>query len=151
MCPKTELFLYLASRAQHVCRLIAPALTEGRCVVSDRYSLASVAYQGAGRELGVEPVSHLCDYASDGLWPDVTFVLDLDPEVGLQRKKAAGFVADRLEQEHITFHMRVRQAYLAWAKQHPEHVVVLDGDRPRDELEKAIWHEVAVRMSPAMR
>jgi dTMP kinase len=146
ICPKTELLLYLASRAEHVEKLITPALREGRAVICDRFSVASVAYQGAGRGLGQKRVRELCDYATNGLWPDMTYLLDIEPRVGLARKAGAGCEADRLEREDLAFHRRVRDGYLAWAGDHPQQVCVLRGELPSDLLETQIWDHLETLM-----
>ncbi len=143
MCPRTELLLYLASRAEHVEKLIAPSLLRGSAVVCDRFSVASIAYQGAGRGLGRDPVRQLCDYATNGLWPDITFLLDVEPGLGLARKAGVGCEADRLEREDLTFHRRVRDGYLAWAEDHPQQVCVLRGELPADVLETQVWEHTA--------
>ncbi len=143
MTAKTELFLYLAGRAEHVEKLIVPALQRGSTVVCDRFSLASIAYQGAGRRLGQSQVAELCDYATGGLWPDITFLLDMKPEVGLERKMRGDWKADRLERENLTFHRMVRDGYLTWAKNHPDSVSVLRADAPADVVESEIWGHVA--------
>lgn len=135
MLPQTELFLYLASRAEHVARVVAPALARGDVVISDRFGDASVAYQGGGRELGPSLVVSLNEVATGGVKPDVTFLLDLDPEEGLRRLSERGRgVRDRIEAEVPAFHARVREAYLSAAGREPERFVVLDAARTAAEI-----------------
>ncbi len=128
MVAETELFLYLASRAEHTAEIILPAIERGSVVISDRYADASVAYQGGGRRLGADLVRSLNQVATRSVKPDVTFLLDLDPEEGLTRLdgRASGRARDRIERETIEFHQRVREAYLAEAEREPERFVVID-------------------------
>jgi dTMP kinase len=146
MCPKTELFLYLASRAEHVEKLIAPSLRNGSDVVCDRISVASIAYQGGGRGLGVRRVRDLCGYAAHGLWPDMTFLLDVEPGLGLARKAGCGYEADRLEREDLAFHHKVRAGYLGWARSHPRKVCVLRAELTADVLEAQVWNRMMALM-----
>jgi len=140
MRPETELFLYLASRAEHVDRVIVPRLEAGDVVISDRYGDASVAYQGGGRGLGAERVEALNQVATRGVKPDVTFLLDLDPEVGLDRlvKGRGEHSRDRIESEVLEFHKRVRDTYLESAAREPDRFVVIDASRSREKIEAQI-------------
>ncbi|MCX5800266.1 MAG: dTMP kinase [Candidatus Eisenbacteria bacterium] len=145
MEPLTELFLYLASRAQHVRELIRPALDEGAIVVCDRFSDASVAYQGGGRRIGTSRVLALNDAATSGLVPDYTVLLDLPVELGLDRMSArvgGKGRQDRIEREELEFHVRVRDAYLALAQESSGRIEVFDGMRDREELA----HEILGRI-----
>jgi dTMP kinase len=128
----TELFLYLASRNQHVMERLLPALRAGKVVVLDRYAESSVAYQGAGREIGAQPVTRLNRLATRTLRPDLTVLVDVPVRVGQERK--SGGELDRLESERIEFHERVREGYLKLARRAPKRVRVVDGRRPQDEL-----------------
>ena len=134
----TELFLYLASRSQHVRETILPALQRGRVVVLDRYGESSAAYQGGGRKLGARPVARLNRLATAALRPHLTFLVDVPVAVGMRRKQPAAL--DRLEQERIEFHERVRAAYLRLARRAPKRIRILDGTRPADELADEVWH-----------
>jgi dTMP kinase len=143
MDSKTELFLYLASRAQLVRDVIRPALEEGRTVVCDRYLDASVAYQGWARGLGEDFVATLNAAAIDGAVPDRTFLLDVAVADGLSRgpaKREADGVAirDRLEREDAGFHQKVRDGYLRLAKRERKRIVVIDASRPLDEVVRTI-------------
>lgn len=140
--PLTELLLYAASRAQHVREVIAPALEDGRIVLTDRFAAASVAYQGYGRGIDLAFVRSLNERVTDGLAPDLTLLFDLDPEVGLARVHERGTL-DRLEGADVAFHVRVREGFLAQAEADPERWLVLDaGDGP-GALESQVWDAIA--------
>jgi dTMP kinase len=140
MTPEAELFLYLASRAEHVARVIEPRLIQGEIVISDRFGDASVAYQGGGRRLGIDFVRALNAKAVRGVKPDITFLLDLDPEEGLRRlaRKVGEGGCDRIESEALTFHERVREAYLRAAESEPARFVVIDARRSEGEIASLI-------------
>ena len=145
MEPLAELFLYLASRAQHVKELIRPSLTEGAIVVCDRFADASLAYQGAGRQIGELKVQRLNEIATFGLAPDYTLLLDTPADVGLERtlKRVGGEARkDRIEKEKLDFHARVRTGYLLLAEREPHRIAVLDGTRNKDELAREILNRV---------
>lgn len=135
--PEAELLLYLADRAQHVARVVRPAIERGEVVVADRFSDSTIAYQAHGRGLPLPTVRAIDDFARAGVAPLVTFVLDIEPEAGLARARATG-PADRLESEEIAFHRRVREGFHAIAASSPERVVVLDATRPVDDLAEEI-------------
>jgi len=123
--PETELLLYLADRAEHVQRLIRPALEKGAVVIADRFSDSMIAYQGHGRGVDIETVRRLDDFARGGIEPGLTVVLDLPPEEGLQRIRSTRS-GDRLENEDIEFHRRVRAGFKTIAEEQPDRVTVLD-------------------------
>ena len=132
---KTEALLYAASRSQHVEEIIRPALKEGKVVFSDRYVDSSLAYQGAGRDLGIQEVKQINDFATDKLDPDLTFFLDLDPEVGLKRiEKLRPGQEDRLEQENLAFHKKVYAGSLKVKEMYPERFVTVDATQPIDQV-----------------
>ncbi len=142
MAPLTELFLYEACRAELVEKVIAPALKRGVFVICDRFSDSTVAYQGFGRGLKTDIVL-LNKLASNGLTPDVTFLLDLDPETGLKRamkriNSNTGLKEDRFEKETLDFHKKVRQGFLKIAKDDPKRVKVIDADREIPIIHNAI-------------
>ena len=137
--PVSELFFYLAARADLVQSVIRPALAEGRVVLSDRFALTTEAYQMAGRGLPPEVVIPANRAAADGLVPDLTLILDLTPEVGQARQVAGGKPLDRLERESAEFHRRVEQFYLAVRGPGVRH---LDGRLPPDRLLQAAWTEI---------
>ena len=126
MAATTELLLYAASRAQHVSEVIKPALEAGKVVISSRFADAMVVYQGYGRGLDLERISRLNRIATDGITPDVTFVLDLPVEIGLQRVQSSRGGLDRLEREKIEFHRRLREGYQTIARQEPQRLKIID-------------------------
>lgn len=130
IAPRAEALLYAADRAHNIATKVRPAIERGAVVIQDRYLDSSVAYQGAGRVLGATEVRDLSLWATDGLLPDLTVLLDLDPEVG--RERIAGGVYDRLEEEKSDFHERVRASYLELAAAEPERFLTLDA---RDSVE----------------
>jgi dTMP kinase len=125
--PLAEAMLMNASRAQLVAEVIVPALRAGRTVVCDRFFDATLAYQGYGRGLDVEMLLELCLIATQRIAPDVTFLLDLPPDVAAARLQARGS-ADRLEREDLAFHRRVREGYRAIAQRFPGRIIVLDAE-----------------------
>ena len=130
-----ELLLYMADRAQHVKKVIIPALNEGKTVLCDRYTDSSVAYQGYARGLEIEKIMELNKIATDGLEPDVTIVFDVETEVAMQR---VGETKDRLEQEGIEFHKKLRLGYLELAKRFPERIKVVNSNLPIDDVFKEV-------------
>ncbi|WP_148616200.1 dTMP kinase [Nocardioides rubriscoriae] len=131
---RTEALLYAADKAEHVATLVRPALDRGGVVVTDRYVDSTLAYQGAGRALDVREVEAVARWATGGLRPHLTVVLDLAPETGLGR-----FVGrDRIEGESLEFHQRVRQAFLDMAAADPGHYLVVDARADVDEIEQSI-------------
>jgi dTMP kinase len=152
MLAETELFLYLASRAEHVARVIVPALERGDVVISDRFGDASVAYQGGGRELGASLVESLNEVATGCVKPDVTFLLDLEPEQGLERlSRRGGGARDRMETEALAFHRRVRDAYLEAAQRERSRFVVLDAGLGEAEIAGAIARAVDELLTKTLR
>jgi dTMP kinase len=142
VAPWAEALLYAASRAQHVDEVIRPALERGAMVVCDRYLDSSIAYQGAGRRLGIDRVLELNLAAVDGLLPDRTFLLQLDP-AGVASRIAREH--DRLEREGDDFRRRVDAGYRELAARFPERIVVLDAARPAEELAEEIHGAVRIR------
>ncbi|MFI7577442.1 dTMP kinase [Micromonospora sp. NPDC049497] len=136
--PRAEALLYAADRAHHVATVVRPALVRGSVVISDRYVDSSLAYQGAGRTLPVDEVSWLSSWATGGLKPDLVVLLDVDPRTGLSRVAARSEGPDRLEAESVTFHERVRYAFLDLAANDPKRYLVLDASRPVEELAEAV-------------
>ena len=127
---RAEALLFAAARGDHAARVIRPALDAGESVISDRYLDSSVAEQGVARGLGAERVADLSLWATGGLVPDLTIVLDVDPALGLARVVGP----DRLEAEPVTWHERVREAFLEIAARTPDRYLVLDGSRPAEDL-----------------
>lgn len=143
---RAEALLYAADRAQHIATVVRPALERGDVVVQDRYLDSSVAYQGAGRVLGAGEIRQLSLWATDSLMPDLTVLLDLDPETARSRLDAARTRYDRLEAEKIEFHERVRHGYLALAASEPERFLVLEATRGTDQLAA----EIRTRVGPLL-
>ncbi|ADC71762.1 thymidylate kinase [Thioalkalivibrio sp. K90mix] len=137
MCPEAELLLMFAARAQHLASVIRPALAAGRWVVSDRFTDASFAYQGAGRGLGAERVARLEDWVQGDLRPDLVLLLDIDPATGLERAVQRGR-RDRIEREALEFFARVREAYLERARAYPEHYRVIDGHGTPEQVADSV-------------
>jgi dTMP kinase len=139
--PLAELLLFLAARADLTERVIRPALEAGRTVVSDRFSDSSIAYQGAARGLGVGEVIGLCEAATDGLWPDLTLLLKVDPEVGLGRADGA----DRFESEGLDLQRAVAEAYDEIAVIASDRVAVIDADGTVDDVHARVMEAVRSR------
>ena len=127
---RAEALLFVAARGDHAARVIRPALDAGEIVVCDRYLDSSVAYQGIARGLGAQRVADLSLWATGGLIPDLTIVLDVDPALGLARVVGP----DRLEAEPLEWHQRVRQGFLDIAAESPDRYLVLDASRPAEDL-----------------
>ncbi|HEX4134998.1 MAG TPA: dTMP kinase [Bryobacteraceae bacterium] len=129
--PRTELLLYFASRAQNVDQVIRPAIESGRIVLCDRFTDSTFVYQGCGRGLDSDVVLELDRIACRGLKPDITFLIDIDPETSLararRRNERVGPAESRIDDESAAFHDRVRRGYLALAKAEPERIVAIDG------------------------
>ncbi|MFO7709260.1 MAG: dTMP kinase [Desulfobacterales bacterium] len=148
MAPETELMLYMADRAEHVHKVISPALTAGRTVLCDRFFDATLVYQGFARGLPAERLVQLHELVLGGLRPKLTLLLDLPPEVGLARargqlaKGARASAESRFEREALEFHRRVREGYLSLARQQPDRFRIVDAardeERVRTEIEAAV-------------
>lgn len=149
MDAETELFLFFAARAQHVRELIRPSLKQGKVVLCDRFSDATVAYQGFGRGLNIELIRLINDFSSGGLKPDFTILFDLPVEMGLRRameriSSNKGIPAeDRFEREALEFHKRVKEGYLSLARSEPDRFRIIDASK---DIE-AVHHEVCVHLS----
>lgn len=136
MLPETEMLLYCASRAQHTGQWILPALRRGEIVLCDRYYDSTIAYQGAARSIDMNIIEYVTSFATYSTVPDITFLIDLPVEQGLAR--IAGRDLDRLEQENVSFHQKVREQYLKLAREHASRYIVIDGSM----LPQAIHAEV---------
>jgi dTMP kinase len=130
--PLTQAFLFMAARREHVSRVIEPALARGAVVISDRYTDATVAYQGHGQGLDAQTIGELNMLATGGVLPDLTLVLDLDPVAGMQRIRHRSL--DAFEKMDLSFHRRVREGYLEIARNDKSRVTVLDASRDADRL-----------------
>jgi dTMP kinase len=141
LTPAAELLLVLADRAQHVRETLRPAVAAGTIVISDRYCDSTFAYQGYGRGFDLKVLRDLNQLASDAMKPDLTFVLDCPVELGLARTRArqkAPRAPDRFEGEHLAFHRRVREGFLAAAREEPDRVKLLDSTRAVSEISAEI-------------
>ena len=139
MCDMAEALLYAASRSQHVHQLIKPALSEGKIVICDRFIDSSIAYQGYGRQLG-DAVRVINELAIEGCMPDITFLMELSPEIGKSRIKLE--YQDRLELEKLEFHNRVFDGYQEIAQIYPERFVCVDAGRPKEVVRDEIYHHI---------
>lgn len=146
MHPRTEILLFLAARAQLVEEIIRPQLTQGNLVLCDRYSDSTLAYQGYGHGLDLALLHQLLDFATDRLWPDLTILLDLDPQAGLNRKRKAN-EWNRLDAYGLEFHQRVRMGYLQMAQQEPQRWVSIDASQPFDSVQTQIRSVIVQRLS----
>ena len=133
VAPRAEALLYAADRAHHIATRVRPALERGAVVLADRYLDSSVAYQGAARSLGPQEVRDLSLWATEGLLPDLTVLLDGDPDLAQRRTTGRG-AKDRLEQEGDAFRVALREQFLTLAQSEPERFVVVDADRPVDQV-----------------
>jgi dTMP kinase len=135
VAPRAEALLFAADKAHHVDQLIRPALDRGEVVLTDRYTDSSVAYQGAGRDLGAQEIHDLNMWAVDELVPDLTVIVDVSAQEGRRRR---GEVHDRLEAEADAFHEAIRAHFLAMAEGNPQRYLVVDGTLPPDEIHAAV-------------
>lgn len=146
MRPTTELLLMFAARAQNVDEWILPALSRGEVVLSDRFTDSSLVYQGAARGLGAEVVYEVDRIACRGLVPDLTIVVDIETELGLERahgrNRKTQDVETRIDEQAIGFHRKVRDAYLQLASDEPNRVKLVDGSRSEETVEKDVWEAV---------
>lgn len=136
ICPTSELLLFLASRAQNISENIHPALGEGKIVLCDRFNDSTIVYQGTARNLGTSYVKKMCDLVTESTQPNITFFLDVPPEIGLKR---ASSKPDRIESEATSFHKLVRKGYQSLAEQEPERIYTIDATQPADVVfQKAV-------------
>jgi dTMP kinase len=147
LCARAELLLYFAARAQNTHELILPALARGATVVSDRFTDSTLAYQGTARGLGKDVVLELHKVACGDLWPDITIVIDIDPDTGLQRAQArnqtsVGANENRFEEESRAFHEQVRSAYFDLSRAHPERIKLIDGRADPSTVAQRVWEAI---------
>ena len=150
LCATTELLLMFAARAQNVEQWIVPALVGGKIVLSDRFTDSTIAYQGAGRGLGVETVMEVDRIACHGVRPDLTLVIDIDAEAGLdrarERNRLRGGAESRIDEQSIEFHQRVREAYRELAEREPERIRWIDGNAPAADVAERVWEQVSAAL-----
>jgi dTMP kinase len=163
--PLSETLLFLAARADHVARLIEPALAKGQWVISDRFSDSTFVYQGVARELGIETVRYLQQVALGDFTPDLTLIIDVAPDKGLARAAGRGLELfdeagadnaatahraeeNRFERFHVEFHRRLREGFLDIAAQEPRRCAVVDGTRNPEAVAADVWRTVEKRLHP---
>ena len=139
---RTEVFLYLAARAQHTERVIRPSLQDGFTVICARYTDSTVAYQGYGSGLDLELIHRMNTFATDGLTPNLTLLVDIDVETGLRRQNQW----NRMERKAVEYHQRVRQGFLEEARLHPERIVVIDARQDADSIHRLVLKHAAERL-----
>ncbi|HOH92877.1 MAG TPA: dTMP kinase [Anaerolineaceae bacterium] len=145
LLPRTEILLFLAARAQLVAQVIRPALREGKIVLCDRYGDSTLAYQGYGHGLDLKSLRAMLDFATEGLKPDLTLLLDLDIKTGLARKKSID-EWNRLDAYEVSFHERVRAGYLQLAEEEPTRWQRVDASMPKDEVQNLLRQIVLKRI-----
>ncbi|MGE4551223.1 MAG: dTMP kinase [Opitutales bacterium] len=146
MHPETELLLFAASRAQLVRELILPSVKEGKMVLCDRFLDSTTVYQGVARQIAEDPVTQINDFAVGDIVPDLTVVIDLPAQIGLERiKHRISDMPDRMEKENVSFYAKVREGYLILARSLPDRFLVVDGSNMPQEIEEEIWQEVHAR------
>jgi len=146
MHPRTEILLFCAARAQLVEEVICPALEKGMIVLSDRYADSTLAYQGYGHGYDLDFLRSLLNFATGGLWPDLTLYLDVDAETGLNRRKSGGGEWNRLDDYALAFHRRVRQGYVELAAQQPQRWVTVDAGQPMQVVQQELRRIVTQRL-----
>ena len=149
MHPRTEILLFLAARAQLVEEVIRPALRAGKIVICDRYADSTLAYQGYGHGTDLDQLHNLLKFATGGMKPDLTFLLDLDVEKGLNRKRSGGDEWNRLDAYALAFHQRVRRGYLELAQAEPQRWMIIDADRPPEIVQDCLRQAVLKRLPAA--
>jgi len=145
MAATTEMLLYASARAQLVAEIIKPAVENGSVVVCDRFIDSSFAYQGFGRGIDINTIADVNRAAMDGMVPDLTFFIDMSPEIALKRRMASS-MADRIEKEHMEFHMKAYNGYKKLARLYPERIKTIDGNRTVEEISQEIrkWLDTVV-------
>jgi len=145
MAATTEMLLYASARAQLVAEIIKPAIENGSVVVCDRFIDSSIAYQGFGRGIDINTIMDVNMAAMDGMMPNITFFIDISPEVALKRRMASS-TADRIEQERMEFHMKAYEGYKRLANLYPERIKTIDGNRTVEEISQEIrkWLDTVV-------
>ena len=147
MLPRTETLLFCAARAQLVEEIIQPCLKNGEVVLLDRYADSTLAYQGYGHKNDIDLIKKVLNFATSGLVPDLTFLFDLDPEIGLQRRKKGGGEWNRLDAYQLEYHKRVRQGYLEMAKKDPKRWHIVDASQNPDMVQSHIESSLLLYLS----
>jgi len=148
MDPVTEALLYAAARRQHLVEKVWPLSKEGKIIISDRFLDSSLAYQGGARGLGIDYILEMNQFATEGYYPDLTLLFDIDPRIGLARIAAnKGREVNRLDLEKIDFHDSVRNTFLSLAKRFPDRFVILDASKPFEEVIQDAYHAIKNRLA----
>jgi len=145
MNPRTETLLFCAARAQLVAEVIRPQLEKGSIVLLDRYADSTLAYQGYGHGNDLDLIRSILLFATGGLKPDLTLLMDIDSETGLRRRKQGGGEWNRLDAYELELHQRVRAGYLEMAKAEPQRWVVIDAGQPIEKVAAAIWQAISAK------
>jgi len=148
MHPHSETLLYQAARAQIVEQVIRPKLADGVIVISDRYADSTIAYQGFGHQQNLDQVRALVKYATGGLIPDLTILLDVDVEIGLKRKKQNAVEWNRMDAHEVEFYQRVRAGYLEMVKAEPSRWAVVDASQEWDQVQEKLRQTILDRIKP---
>ena len=144
---RTEALLYAAARRQHLVEKVWPSIKEGKIVICDRYLDSSLAYQGGARGLGIENILSINMFATEGTWPDLTLLFDLDPKIGLERiSRNSDREVNRLDLEKLDFHNKVRNTFLELAKRYPDRFVIIDASQSREDVAKATMDAILSRL-----
>jgi dTMP kinase len=151
MQPRTEILLFCAARAQIVEEVLRPSLQRGVVVISDRYADSTLAYQGYGHGVDLDELRHLLNFATGGLKPDLTFLLDVDAEEGLKRRQTNGGEWNRLDAYAISFHTRVRAGYQELAKLEPKRWQTIDANQPPEMVQSCLRQVILAKLSPALQ
>lgn len=146
MSPRAEILLFCAARAQIVEEVIRPNLEKGLVVISDRYADSTLAYQGYGHGLDLAILRQILHFATGGLVPDLTLLLDVDVEVGLKRRRIGGGEWNRLDAQQLAFHQRVRQGYLKMAAEEPDRWRIIDARRKPDQVQSDIRAAISSKL-----
>lgn len=150
--PRAEALLYAASRRQHLVEKVWPALKEGKIVICDRFLDSSLAYQGGARNLGLDNILNINMFATEGTFPDLTLLFDIDPKIGLERiAKNANREVNRLDLEKLDFHKKVRQTFLELAKRFPNRFVVIDASKSMEEVAENTYKAIMEKLNANRR
>ncbi|MDY4849489.1 MAG: dTMP kinase [Bacilli bacterium] len=147
MDARTEALLYAASRRQHLVEKVWPSIKEGKIVICDRYLDSSLAYQGGARGLGIEEILSINMFATEGTFPDLTLLFDIDPNIGLNRIASnADREVNRLDLEKLEFHQKVRSTFLTLANRYKDRYVIIDASKSKEEVAKATLEAILSRL-----
>jgi dTMP kinase len=146
MHPRTEILLFLAARAQHVEEVMRPKLKNNTIVICDRYADSTLAYQGYGHGVDLEMLRKLLDFSTGGLYPDLTILLDMDVEKGLDRRKQSGGEWNRLDAYTVAFHKRVREGYLVLAADEPQRWRIVDAAQSKEKVQQSLRQTILAEL-----